>query len=91
MSLRVTLMNWFTLNRRVKRLEKLVQKIGQDNIAVMTLPFLPAEEDAPSGDFISGSEVEEELAEEAGDTVEEREYFEEQKRLNRQQRKDRLV
>jgi hypothetical protein len=91
MSLRANLLNWFNLNKRVRKLERLVQQIGKDNIAVMTIPFLPTEEELPEGNFVSGSELEEDFAEMDVDSVEEMEFFEEQKRLSRQRQKDKLV
>jgi len=82
---------WLTLEKRVARVEKIIQRLEQENIALISTPFLePLIEDLEGG-VVRGREVEEDSLDSAEDSVEEREYMEEVKWLAQRKQKEKMV
>lgn len=88
----MSLFDWIKLNKRVERLEDLIQKIQQDNITLVSTPLLtPFIEKIEESEIIRGREIEEDLSNLDEETVEEREYREEKKWESQRKQKERLV
>jgi len=87
----MSLADWVTLNKRVGRLERLIRKLEQDNIALISLPFLEPSLEEFEGGVTRGREVEEDATLLDEETVEEREYREEQRWLSQRKQKERVV
>jgi len=87
----MSLKSWLNLNKRVRRLEGLIQKLEEENIALISHPFIEPSIDLPEGEFTRGRELEEDFIEADGDSVEEREYQEEQKWLTQRKQKAKMV
>lgn len=82
---------WLTLNKRVTRLERQLQKLEQDNITLISTPFLEPSLEEVEGEVTRGREVEEDASLLDEETVEEREYREEQKWLSQRKQKEKMV
>ena len=80
------ILEWLTLNQRVKRLEELLLSTPSVEKEI----FLPPPESFES-DIIRGREVEEEILNSLQDTVEETEYAEEKKWEAQRKQKEEAV
>ena len=87
----MSLRDWFNINKRVRKLEQLFQKLQQENITLISTPFIEPSIDLPEGEFVRGREIEEDAALLDEETVEEREYREERRWLAQRKQKEKMV
>lgn len=87
----MSILDWLHLNKRVGRLEKIIQRLEQENIAIMAAPFIESSLEEMEGEVIRGREIEEDQSLLDEDSVEEREYIEEQKWMAQRKQKAKMV
>jgi len=87
----MSLKEWFILNKRVTKLEQHIMNLRKENLALISTPFLEPEVDSFDGEIVRGSEIEENEALLEEESVEEREYREEQNWLRQRKQKEKMV
>lgn len=83
----MSFLGWLQLERRVTQLEKELTQLKQLTEPLQTILPVAIDFEAFSGEVVSGKEVEEEAAIHEDESVEEREYREEQNWLSQRKQK----